>query len=437
MKNVIVKAVKFMSVKLFQHQKEALALTKGKTHVAYYLDMGLGKTFCASEKLLEFDNDYTLIVCQKSKVDDWVQHFKGLYSNIFDIYDMTKIDVDWNNYSPSKHPSKRKIMVINYELLWRRPGFNKLCDFCLVLDESSEIQHENTNKTKFILKMNPKFNSLILLSGTPVSGKYENLWTQVNLLGWKISKTLFWNTYVDFFQVNQPGMWFKKINGYKNIPRLKAKLREYGAVFMKSDEVLDLPDQITQKISVPVSKEYKTFDKEWFIKVDGHELVGDTTLNRILYERQLCGQYSKAKQDAFKDLLNSTEDRLIVFYNFNAELAILKKLAKDRPISVINGSIKDFSAYEKYGNSVTFVQYQAGSKGLNLQKANKMIYFTLPLSCDNFMQSKKRIHRIGQNRTCFYYYLLVKDSIEEDVLDALNKGRDYTNELFRKEFKDE
>lgn len=423
-----------MTVKLFEHQKQALAMTEGKTHVAYYLDMGLGKTFCASEKMLTLDNDYTLIVCQKSKVDDWVNHFKTLYRTDFDVYDMTRINVNWDDYNPKVIPSKRKVMVINYELLWRRPGFNRLKNFCLVLDESSEIQHETTQKTKFILKLKP--TSLILLSGTPVSGKYENLWTQVNLLGWEISKSLFWNTYVDFFQVNKPGIWFKKINGYKNIPRLKEKLRQFGAVFMKSDEVMDLPDQVVQKITVPFSADYKKFDKDWFISIGGKDLVGDTTLNRLLYERQLCGIYSKEKQDAFSDLLNSTEDRLIVFYNFNAELAALKKLAKDRPISVVNGNTKDWTAYEKYENSVTFVQYQAGSKGLNLQKANKMIYFTLPLSCDNFMQSKKRIHRIGQNRTCFYYYLLCKDSVEEHILDALNTGRDYTNELFRKEFND-
>ena len=446
-----------MTVNLYDHQKRALALTKDLQRCAYYLDMGLGKTYCASEKMTELTNDYSLIVCQKSKVSDWVEHFRTKYHDVFDVYDMTALKgVDWNSYDPSFHPNRRKVMVINYELLWRRKGFQKLRNFCLVLDESSEIQHESTEKTKFIMKL--KFSSLILLSGTPVSGKYENLWTQVNLLGWKISKGLFWDQYVDYYQINKPGMWFKKINGYKNVDRLKDKLRQFGAVFMKTEEVMDLPEQVTQTIKIKMSTEYKKFEKNWFLSVctdrpygefvddsdfygrdvtPHTDLVGDTVLKRLLYQRELCGQYSAEKQDGFKDILNSTNDRLIVFYNFNEELKVLTKLAKERPVSVVNGSEKDLKNYEKCSNSVTFVQYQAGSKGLNLQKANKIIYFSLPLSCENYMQSKKRIHRIGQNQTCFYYYLLVKGSIEEHILGALNKGRDYTNELFRKECEDE
>ena len=52
-------------------------------------------------------------------------------------------------------------------------------------------------------------------------------------------------------------------------------------------------------------------------------------------------------------------------------------------------------------------------------------------SCDLWEQSKKRIHRIGQNNTCFYYYLLVKGSIEEKNLESLKVGKELTDELFK------
>ena len=68
--------------------------------------------------------------------------------------------------------------------------------------------------------------------------------------------------------------------------------------------------------------------------------------------------------------------------------------------------------------------------GLNLQKANKIIYFTPPLSSELFEQSKKRIHRIGQNRPCFYYYLTCEKSIEEKIYETLGKRKDYTDALF-------
>ena len=68
--------------------------------------------------------------------------------------------------------------------------------------------------------------------------------------------------------------------------------------------------------------------------------------------------------------------------------------------------------------------------GLNLQKANKIIYFTPPLGSEIFEQSKKRIHRVGQEKPCFYYYLTCKGSIEEKIYKTLAMRRDYTDKLF-------
>ena len=72
--------------------------------------------------------------------------------------------------------------------------------------------------------------------------------------------------------------------------------------------------------------------------------------------------------------------------------------------------------------------------GLNLQKANKIIYFTLPLSSELFEQSKKRTHRIGQSRSCFYYYLVCENSVEEKIIETLKKRKDYTDALFKEDY---
>ena len=133
----------------------------------------------------------------------------------------------------------------------------------------------------------------------------------------------------------------------------------------------------------------------------------------------------------------SSEERWIVFYNFNEELVRLKKIVEDmkRPVSEVNGHKKDLQAYNQESNSVTFIQYQAGAMGGNYQKSCRICYYTLPLgkgSCDMWEQSKKRVHRIGQTRTCFYYYLLVKGSFEERNLRQLKLGKDLTDDLFER-----
>lgn len=423
----------------YKHQIQCLEETKDLNRVAYYLDMGLGKTFVGAEKLFRLGRRVNLVICQKSKIADWKKHFETYYPYNFHVYDLTK-GKQFDEYMGKVINEKYHIIgIINYELAWRRKQLKDIADFTLMLDESSLIQNRKAKQSKFILKLNA--SNVILLSGTPTPGKYENLWTQIHLLGWDIKESTYNTQYVNWRKL-QIG-WgpnaklvpvVDKLQPYKNVERLKTKMREHGAVFMKTEEVLDLPDQVITEIEINVSKDYKKFQKDSIINVRGVELVGDTDLTKRLYSRQLCGQYSEEKLEAFRDLLESTNDRVIVFYNFHEELETLKGLceALERPISVINGTVKDLTAYEQESDSITLVQYQAGAMGLNLQKANKVIYYTLPDGRqDLFDQSMKRVHRIGQNRTCFYYILLCRDSVEEDILKTLNIRKEYTDELFK------
>lgn len=428
-------------MKLFDFQQAVLDQTDGLNRVAYYLDMGLGKTFVGAEKAMSLNKDI-LVVCQKSKIDDWKEHFFKHYIDktkcdesgawCYDLTSNTGMDMFFH----SRY--RIRIGVINYELAFRRPDLLKLKNFTLMLDESSLICNEHAKRSKFILKMKPQ--NVILLSGTPTSGKYEKLWSQCILLGWDINKQIFWNSYIVTEWKSYGGFLHQEITGYKNVDHLKKKLAEHGAVFLKTDEVMELPELVQQKIYVNPTSDYKKFMKNSYLMMkDGTELIGDNSLTKILYARKLCGEYNKEKLQAFNDLLNSTEGNLVVFYNFTSELDQLMQIAVDngRHPGIVNGKQKD----KPEGHDILFVQYQAGAYGLNLQEfSNRIIYFTLPLgkgSCDMWEQSKKRIHRIGQKQTCFYYYLLVRNSVEMWNLQALQEGKDLTDKLFERMAQDE
>lgn len=124
------------------------------------------------------NEDINLLICQKSMISTWEKHFKTFYPE-YNIITYNK---------PTEIPSK-SIVIINYDLIWRREELQALKDFTLILDESSCIKNTTANRTKFILKMKPK--NVILLSGTPVGGKYEELYSQCKLLGWNITKKAF------------------------------------------------------------------------------------------------------------------------------------------------------------------------------------------------------------------------------------------------------
>lgn len=431
-------------------------MTKTHNRVGYFLDMGLGKTFVGSEKMYELDALYNLVVCQKSKVQDWVDHFNENYDGDYLVLNLTekKDSVVFQSIMEGNAGSLSDtyvVGVINYDLVFRRSYIGHISGFTLLLDESQMIRNETAKRSKAVLKMTPE--NVILLSGTPSAGKYEKLWSQCKLLGWDITKKAYWNSYIDTEWVEDGNTGFKReqVVGYKNTERLKRKLADHGAVFMKTEDVFDLPEQQEIKIRIDASKEYKKFMKNSIITMNSLtlceakdespqnvKLIGDVVLTKFLYARQLCGQYSKEKLNAFSDLLESAGDRLIVFYNFTAELVQLVQIAnaQERPISIVNGQQKDLTAYEDQEDAVIFVQYQAGAMGLNLQKANKTVYFSLPFgkgSCDLWQQSKKRTHRIGQLNKCLYYYLICKGTIEEKNLINLRLGKEYDDYLFEKE----
>lgn len=403
-----------MQVKLYPHQEQALHLTKDFNRVAYYLDMGLGKTFCASEKIIQLGAQ-ALVICPKSLIDTWIKHFHTFYPQLI-VSDLTS----------KKYDLSADVLLINYDLVWRRDFLKDLTDFTLVLDESSYIKSESAKRTKSILRLH--YQSVILLSGTPCSGRYEELYTQLKLLGWNITKKSYWETYINWFDMDVgTGFPIRKVTGYKNVERLKRKLGEHGAVFMKTEDVFDLPEQVDITIDCKVPKEYAVFKKDQLVEVEGKTLLGDMPLNRLLYSRQLCSIYCKDKFDKLKDLIEGTADRLIIFYNFTEERKQIEKLT-NRPISIVSGDTKDLKAYDEHQNSITLIQFQAGSMGLNLQKANKIIYFSPTLSAEQYLQSRKRTNRIGQTQTCMYYHLVA--GIDSDIYKVLAERKDYTLKLF-------
>ena len=413
-----------MDFQLFPHQERALEQTEQFNNVAYYLDMGLGKTFVGSEKLWELNSPYNLVICQKSKLEDWYQHFKEYYSDDYKVilFDREKLE----------YIEENSILIINYEKAIVRPELKKIRNFTLLLDESQYIKNPKSQRTKLIMN-ELKPSNVILLSGTPIDGKYEELLTQINLLGWKIKEKMFLSHYT-YREWDEKELKYKII-GYKNIDRLKRKLRNYGCVFMKTEEVFDLPKQTNIFLKPKKTKAYDEFIREGIVELEDRTLIAETVSVGTMNARLLCTAFNQNKLSMLKDLLESTEDRLIIFYQYNLEKEAIGNLAKElnKPISYINGDLVDKNAYENKKNSITLVQYQSGSFGHNLQKANKIIFFGLPNRVSFFEQSRKRTHRIGQERPCFYYYMLTLGTYEWKNYQTLVDGKDYNDELFKED----
>ena len=390
----------------------------------------MGKTLLAQTHICRMAYKYenVLVVCQKSKILDWCKHWKENTDyhvlNFYDLKPKELKDIDVMGHT---------VIVVSYDSVWRRPIFREFAKTAhLVLDESSLIQNEGTKRTDFVMKLEPL--TITLLSGTPCVGRYENMWTQCQLLGWDITRTQYWNRYVEwhmekFYSIPRP---IRVVDGYKNVEELKKNLRDYGAVFMTTEEAIELPDKIEETTYVPTSDAYKDFRKRWLIEIDGEELVGDTPLNKMLGLRKLASYYSGEKKEALKDILEVNLERVVVFYNFKRELEEIRKIVGKRHFCEINGDHHDQSMFDRYDDCVIACQFQASAMGINLQASHILVYFSPTLSADLFMQSQARIHRIGQTHKCNYIYLVCENSIEAEIYETLRRREDYVLKLFEK-----
>ena len=124
------------------HQKKVLKETEQFNRVAYYLDMGLGKTFVGAEKMWALNNSVNLVICQKSKIDDWMQHFQDYYPDyeVFDLSHKTQA-IRFRSLIDTKKYYDQKVQVIgiiNYDLAFRRSWLLNLPpdDLTLMLDAS-------------------------------------------------------------------------------------------------------------------------------------------------------------------------------------------------------------------------------------------------------------------------------------------------------------
>ena len=432
-------------MQLYKFQKDALDALSGYDNVLLAWQMGTGKTVSSIEQARRFSSDFLVCLVLKSTVGQWLEC----------IEEQLPDHKAFNGYKKSKNDgidafisyTGKKALVLGYDA-YKQQSAEKLRkyieknneNFTMICDESSLIGHMNSERTRAVI--HTKTAHKILLSGTPAAGgRLETLIPSAHMLGWNISKRDFLNNYCVVKNWTNPAMpWvpIQIITGYKNIDDLHIQLENHGTSFITMEEAgVQLPETSDVFMDTgTLEKQYKEMKKDGITVIDGRQIVGDTPLTKMLCLRQICSIYSKERRGAVKELIEQADgERVVVFYNWNAEKDALIKICEelDRPASIVSGKEKNLKNYEKKKDCVIICQYQAAAMGLNLQKARIAIFYSPCLSYSDFEQAKARIHRIGQKKSVVFYYPLCKGSIEEKVYSTLKERKSYTVELFKQE----
>lgn len=124
--------------------------------------------------------------------------------------------------------------------------------------------------------------------------------------------------------------------------------------------------------------------------------------------RQIVGS-DPSRFDKILELLK-THPKLIVFYNFDYELDILRGLGQlGVPVGEWNGHRKN--PIPETDSWVYLVQYVAGAEGWNCIETDAMVFYSLSYSYKNFEQAQGRIDRLNQPKKVLTYFVFVSNSI--------------------------
>jgi SNF2 family DNA or RNA helicase len=334
------------------------------------------------------------------------------------------------------------IAVCNYEfardkktsvLAWR-PDL-------VICDEGHKIKSHASQTSKALHIIGATARYRLLLTGTPVTNKAADIFSQYKFLNPSIYGTSYYTFRNRYFDM---GYFASQLTMKAHMePEFTQKLHSIAYRATKA-ECLDLPafvDVVRLVDLEPATrKTYKDLVRDSFAELGDDTVTAANILARLLGLSQLTGgfiqtdenglqQISKAKLAALEDIIEEVaeeERKLVVIARFVPELIAICKLLESKGIGhvLVKGGVKNRMAlvdqFQTDPDTQVFVgQIGTAGLGLTLHAASTLVFYSLDYSMSNFEQTKARIHRSGQTKNCTYIYLTARGTVDEKILKVL------------------
>jgi len=340
-------------------------------------------------------------------------------------------------------------------------GARRFCDFewyRVILDESHEIRTQGTQRYSHIMKL--KSRRRLCMTGTPYHNSVIDVFSQLGFCGCAMPdsrhlnirglRTLGYDRLARFVEFEETNVELPPKHVHTVFIDLDDRARYvYNALLNRARRYyLDGPassrgrgsvyasmTRALQVCSAPylVTPESRSIGKDHVMENE------DSLVCRLFQDNAELSEWLRtpeggagslsAKFRRFVALMRQIEGKVVVFANWTATIRMaIRAMEQADPTFekrhvFVHGGIPSsqkrdemFTAFRtKPGVQVLFMTLKLGSVGLNLSEANNVIFLEPWYSYSAMIQGEGRVHRIGQVRTVNVYYLLTKETVEENV----------------------
>jgi non-specific serine/threonine protein kinase len=380
---------------LFPHQMKTVKWALERKGCILNLEMGLGKTLIALAIVNRSSDSLgkpSLFVCNKSIVNAVTTDI----TKFFGSENMPALVFHREFSTDVSRLTAVKIVIATYDTLTAKKTPQAFFDVewnWVICDESQRLINM---KTKLFKTVHTRLKSQrrMCMSGTPVKNEAEDLRSQLLFTG-SVPKEDVLVMSVDEVNLNLP-----------------PKNEEIVSITMSEDEM----DQYVLE-SDKMKQAYTDFQ-------DKKTPYTRVTMQLMTTRKLLAGLRSKFTR-ALKIIQEHKSDKLIVFSGFSPVLCAFQTFLGEKSISSISvksaASIKKraqmFQTFRTTESARVLLIGPIGSVGLNLVEANHIVMLEPSLNCFSTEQVIARTYRIGQTKPVFVWHLLVKDTIEERIMD--------------------
>lgn len=337
-----------------------------------------------------------------------------------------------------------KFLVEYYEKNGLRWDFD-----AVIIDELSSFKNHESQRFKWLRKVRPFVKRMIGLTGTPTSNGLMDLWAEIGILdgGERLGRFIgrYREAYFKAGSMNpQTGVVFQYV------PRPGAEEQIYGkiadiTISMKAMDYLHMPDCVPAWHYVEMDKkERKLYDmlrKDLIIPLKDADIDAANAAsltgkllqmaNGAVYdENSAVREIHQRKLEKLEDLIEAANGQsvLVAYWFKHDRQRIMEHLSsmgyKPRDIK----ESKDIRDWNGGNIQVALIHPASAGHGLNIQSGGHiLIWFGLTWSLELYQQTNARLWRQGQTDVVTIHHIICKDTVDEDVMAALEQ-KDITQE---------